>query len=212
MTLDYLASIEHDPYLGILEPINLNRKPPIYLRHMRRVHLARLFERLGYKKGAEIGVAKGRHAKLLALANPEATIYCIDPWRVYDGYDEPYTPAMMEEIYTGARNRLRNTRCVIMRQSSMEAVKDFEDESLDFAYIDGNHEFQHVTNDIAEWSKKVREGGIIAGHDFTRYRRNPKTCHVKSVVGAWAYAHKIKPWFVASGDHGSTWFWVKDAY
>ena len=205
------AISQGDNYIGIPEPIDVSQKPPIILPHMKRVHLARLFERSGYRIGAEIGVCRGVHAKMLALANPEATIYCIDPWEVYDEYEEPYTPELMAECYEETKQRLAGTNCVIVRKFSMNAVLDFEDGSLDFVYIDGNHEFQHVTNDIAEWSKKVRKGGIVSGHDFTRYKRNPKTCHVKEVVGAWAYAHKIKPWFVARGDHGSTWFWVKDA-
>lgn len=90
----------------------------------------------------------------------------------------------------------------------MDAVQEFDNESLDFVYIDANHEFQAVTNDIAEWSKKVRVGGIVSGHDFTRYKRKP-VCHVKSVVSGWAYSHHIKPWFVAKGQRGPSWFWVK---
>lgn len=210
--LEYLANIENDPYVGILEPIDMDQKPPIVLRHMKRIHLARLFERLGYRRGAEIGVSRGKHAKCLTLANPDAIIYAIDPWQIYDEYEELYTPELMEQCYKEAQGRLKGTGCAIIRQFSMDAVKGFDDEFLDFVYIDGNHEFQHVTNDIAEWSKKVKCGGIISGHDYTRYKRNPRVCHVKSVVNAWTYAHRIKPWFVARGQHGSTWFWVKDAH
>lgn len=208
--LEYLSKPRPD--LGIPEAPDLTAKPPIILPHMKRVHLAQLFERLEYIEGAEIGVCKGAHAEMLSRANPEALIWCVDPWQVYDRYEEPYTPELMKHCYEESRARLADTNCVIVRKFSMDAIEDFEDESLDFVYIDGNHEFQHVTNDIAEWSKKVRKGGIVAGHDFTRYKRNPRTCHVKEVVGAWTYAHKIRPWFVAKGNHGSTWFWVKDAY
>lgn len=96
----------------------------------------------------------------------------------------------------------------------MEVVKDFENESAGFVYIDSNHEFQHVTNDIAEWSKKVRRGGIVSGHDFRRLKStSPRAavCHVKDVVGAWTYAHGIRPWFVAGemGKASPSWFWVR---
>jgi hypothetical protein len=87
----------------------------------------------------------------------------------------------------------------------MDAVKDYPDQSLDFVYIDGNHEFSHVAADIAAWVKKVRRGGILAGHD---YRRTTNlVCHVVDVVNAWTYSHKIKPWFLTSKDIPG-WFWV----
>lgn len=207
--LEYLAGIRENLYLGIPAPINFEQKMPIVLPRMERLHLARLFCELGYRTGAEIGVYKGQYSKCLWKANREATIYSVDPWEAYDRYEEPYTPELMERVYEEARERLAPTGCVIIREYSIHAVHLFEDRSLDFVYIDGNHEFQHVTNDIAEWSRKVRPGGVVSGHDYTRYKRNP-ICHVRSVVNAWAYAHKIRPWFVATGKGGSTWFWVKD--
>jgi hypothetical protein len=39
----------------------------------------------------------------------------------------------------------------------MDALNDFEDDSLDFVYIDGNHEFPYVAEDLFHWSKKVRK-------------------------------------------------------
>ncbi len=54
----------------------------------------------------------------------------------------------------------------------MDALADFEDESLDFVYIDGNHAAPWVDDDIREWSKKVRKGGVVSGHDYARVRGN----------------------------------------
>ena len=208
--LEYLASIEENAYLGIFEPIDFdNKRMPIVLPKMQRLHLARLFGELGYRRGAEIGVHRGKFSKCLSKANPGVTIFSVDPWEVYDRYEENYTPELMGQLHQEAIRRLAGTGCIIIREFSMDAAKQFKDGSLDFVFIDGNHEFQHVTNDIAEWSRKVRPGGIVSGHDFTRYKRNP-VCHVKEVVNAWTYSHKIRPWFVARGKHGSTWFWVKD--
>ena len=208
--LEYLASIQNAPHLGILEPIDFDQKMPIILRHMTRGDLARLFAELGYRTGAEIGVYKGAYSWGLWYVNPEATIYSIDPWEIYERYAEPYTEELIELCYQAAKKRLADTGCVIIREYSMEAVKQFEDGSLDFVYIDGNHEFQHVTNDIAEWGRKVRRGGIVSGHDWVRYKRNPQFCHVKGVVNSWTREHHIRPWFVLRGRRQSSWFWVKD--
>ena len=204
--LEYLSVAR--PHLGIPVAPNMEAKPPIVLPYMKRVHLAMLFKDLGYLIGVEIGVFQGKHSRCLWEHNPKSTIYSIDPWLVYDGYEEDYTQEAMDQIRKEARKRLEGTGCVIMRASSMDAVVRFADEFFDFVYIDGNHEVQHVTNDIAEWGKKVRVGGIVAGHDFVRYKRNP-VCHVQEVVSAWAYAHKIKPWFLMKGERGTSWFWVK---
>jgi len=91
----------------------------------------------------------------------------------------------------------------------MDAVKVFDDESLDFIFIDGNHSFEFVTNDIAEWGKKVKKGGIISGHDYFR-SRSGIYIHVKDVVNGWTYSHKIDPWFVLEGNKNKSWMWVKE--
>ena len=112
----------------------------------------------------------------------------------------------------------------------MEAVKQFKDGSLDFVYIDGNHTFEYVINDIAEWSKKVRKGGIISGHDYWNSsegfgnnhlnldlfiknltpQEKIEICQVKDAVDMWTYTNKIKMWFVTSIDDMGTWFWVNE--
>ena len=207
-TLSYLANIEHAPELGILTPIPLDKKSPIVLRNMTREHLAKLFKELGYKVGVEIGVSRGEYSHCLWKANPESVIYGIDPWQVYAGYEEPYTKKRMEECYEETLSRLDGTSCILIRKFSMEAALDFDSDSLDFVYIDGNHEFMHVASDIAVWSDKVRPGGIVSGHDYARYKREA-ACHVKDVVNSWTYSHGIHPWFVLRGKSNSSWFWVK---
>jgi hypothetical protein len=85
---------------------------------------------------------------------------------------------------------------------SLDAVRAVADRSLDFVYIDGHHNFQNVTNDIVEWSRKVRFGGIIAGHDY--YGSKPGAgLHVQLVVDAFTRAYDIKPWFILGAKDGA---------
>ena len=101
----------------------------------------------------------------------------------------------------------------------MDAVKNFEDSSLDFVYIDGDHEFKAIAIDISDWIHKIRVGGIICGHDFRRYVDHLRArCHVQEVVCAYNVAYHIKPWFVLvqkAGVKGEirdkerSWMWVK---
>jgi len=49
---------------------------------------------------------------------------------------------------------------------SMEAVKQFEPESLDLVFIDSSHQYVHIRQDIDAWFPIVKRGGIIAGDDY----------------------------------------------
>jgi hypothetical protein len=48
----------------------------------------------------------------------------------------------------------------------MQAVTKFADNSLDFVYLDGNHTYDFVKQDLNAWYNKVKVGGILAGHDY----------------------------------------------
>ncbi len=54
-----------------------------------------------------------------------------------------------------------------MRQSSVEAARSFDDESLGLVFIDGNHDVDSVGADIAAWWPKLRRGGVMLGHDYS---------------------------------------------
>ena len=51
--------------------------------------------------------------------------------------------------------------------SSTQYANQIEDESVDFIYIDGNHQYLSVMEDLTIWNKKIKIGGVIAGHDFS---------------------------------------------
>lgn len=53
----------------------------------------------------------------------------------------------------------------IMGRSEIE-VKLFADNSLDFVFIDGDHSSEAIARDINMWWPKVKEGGVLAGHDY----------------------------------------------
>ena len=178
--------------------LDLNAKSPIELP-ISRHGLAKLFCDLGYRHIAEIGTERGLFARALAKYNPEATIYCVDAWTPFKGYRDHVNRKKLEEFYQVAKHRLAPYNCKIIRQFSLDAVRDFDDETLDAVYIDADHSFQAVTNDICEWGKKVKRGGIISGHDF-EIHKGPSYIHVKEVVKAYVEAYRVKPYFVTNTD------------
>jgi len=187
-------------YLAKKFDLNLDQKPPIEIRNINRTIMAKTLCELGFKVGAEVGVAQGHHAATLCEQNPGLKLFCVDIWKRYPGYSE-YTNRI-DRYYHEAVKRLSPFDCVLIKKFSMDAVADFEDESLDFVYIDGAHDFKSVACDICEWTKKVRIGGIVFGHDYKRSRDTggKYPVDVKDVVQAYMYSHGISPWFVLKND------------
>ena len=58
------------------------------------------------------------------------------------------------------------SRAAIIRLQSQEAALLVDDESIDFCFIDAQHDYFSVMNDVIAWWPKVRIGGILAGHDY----------------------------------------------
>jgi hypothetical protein len=196
----------------------IHTKMPIEIPNFGRDQLAVLFAELGFTMGAEIGVEQGVYSEILCRANPKLKLYSIDAWKAYRGYRDHTRQEKLDMFYKITQARLSGFNYELIRKFSMDAVKDFKDNSLDFVYIDGNHDFLNVTNDIYHWSKKVRPGGIISGHDFVKRRDEMAHVHVRMVLNGYTDAYKIRPWFVLGReavvegeirDGSRSWMWVK---
>lgn len=116
--------------------------------------------------GAEIGVFRGDHAaELLGLDIKK--LYLVDPYEQYSQYEagaeiwEGLKKAKKEAV---GRLDKKKVRWLFMR--SVAAAKKAKNNSLDFVYIDGNHAQKFVKQDIECWSKKVKKGGLVGGHDY----------------------------------------------
>lgn len=120
----------------------------------------------GAKYGVEVGTDHGKYAQQILSGIPNLRLSCIDPWIAYTEGDNVHTQEEMNQIYNEALERTKNFNCVLLRETSMEAVSRFGDNSLDFVFIDGNHSYEFVKEDIREWTKKVKPGGVVAGHDY----------------------------------------------
>ena len=131
-----------------------------------RKALAKHFAELGFKIGAEIGIAEGYFSEVICKQNRGVRLFCIDSWLYYKGYRDFRKRSQYNGLEKRARERLEPFGCIVIKKFSMDAVKDFKDESLDFVYIDAHHGYDYVKEDIREWTKKVRKGGIVSGHDY----------------------------------------------
>ncbi len=172
-----------------------------WLKSSTRETITELFRELGFKTGAEIGVRWGEYSEMIIRNNPGVKLYCVDTWLPYMG-GRP-SAERQERIYRRAKKVLTPMGATILRKASMDALADISDGSLDFVYIDAMHDFDNVMMDIIGWSKKVRSGGIVSGHDYT----NLHGCGVVPAVNAYTQGHTILEWYVTQ-DELPSWLWV----
>lgn len=115
-------------------------------------------------KGAEIGVFYGANA-LNILGNLSIKkLYLVDIWEKYKQNNAYFDNT---EAYEHVLELFRNNPLVeVLKGYSVDIAELFEARELDFVYIDGNHGYDYVLDDLEAWSSKVRYNGIIAGHDI----------------------------------------------
>lgn len=186
---------------------------PIRLRRMGRRDLPALTRELGFTKGAEIGVWKGAFSAKFCEANPHLHMLCVDPWEAHPAWLDTknamppdQAKSFLERSYDEATQRLAPLNATIVRKFSADAAADVPDQSLDFVYVDGNHVYDAVIEDLTVWSPKVKRGGFVAGHDFRVFTNKP-TIHVVRAVEDFTKRHKIAPWFVLASERTPSFLW-----
>ncbi len=127
-------------------------------------------DRLGCKVICEVGVRKGGHFRHLMMSNPKLAV-AVDCWEEVPGKPEyndlGQTQEALDSEYAQVVREfgsLSNVR--IVRDFSVEASEKFPDNYFDFVYIDAAHTYEEVKRDLVAWYPKVKDGGILAGHDY----------------------------------------------
>ena len=120
-------------------------------------------------KGVEIGTFKGQFSKQI-INNWTGTLYMVDVWReIKEGYIDSSNHGLIKSnLYEETMNNIKGfeDRAIMIRATSEIASELFQDNSLDFVYIDANHAYDYVVQDINLWFPKVKNGGFVCGHDY----------------------------------------------
>jgi hypothetical protein len=124
----------------------------------------------------EIGVQRGSFSEdILKIAEPKK-LHLIDPWQVigeseYQNDLANVNQEKQDENYTEVTEKfsagIESGRVQIHRGLSKDVVDQFPSDYFDFVYVDGAHYFQGVLQDLTDFSKKLKLGGIMMGHDFS---------------------------------------------
>jgi hypothetical protein len=122
----------------------------------------------------EVGVAEGHYAATFLSMWPGKYVM-VDRWSHVAGYedvmngpDAEHEDRFRQAMEVAARHA---GRVHVMRADSLVAAGQFDDRSLDFVYIDGDHSYAGCKADILAWAPKIKVGGVLAGHDY--YNRPP---------------------------------------
>lgn len=121
----------------------------------------------------EVGTWKGKSASYMCveIANSGKKIKfdCVDIWTgaggVYDNDSSVKNKTLYEEFISNM-DSVKEFFTPI-RDWSDKAAINYEDNSLDFVFIDAGHDYENIRADIDAWLPKIKNNGYIGGHDFT---------------------------------------------
>lgn len=133
-------------------------------------HFERIIKSRGLRVGAEVGVGFGGHCEHILAYRGIEKLYGIDSYRHIPGREDPtnFPQSEFNQLRKRVSRRLEQfgDRFELIRADSAIAAEKIPDASLDFVYIDADHRYESVLRDLGVWFSKVREGGILAGHDY----------------------------------------------
>ena len=126
--------------------------------------LARLINKNNLTSYAEIGVWKGETTKyILEHCKGLEKVYCVDS---YTNNNDLFDEDKIAEARTSVYPLFKHPKVTFIEEPSAEASKEIKDKSLDLIFIDADHSYKDCKQDILCWYPKLKEGGILCGHDY----------------------------------------------
>ena len=151
--------------------------------------------------GIEIGCYAGESTSVFLRSNAFRKFYCVDPWIPdYDSKTVITRNDLIEAEKVFDRKFANSDIVTKVKMKSDDAVSLFANASIDFLYIDGDHNYESVRNDILHYVPKVKSDGIISGHDYT----STKWTGVKQAVDEYFQKPPLKIY------HDSSWLYIKE--
>tara|TARA_R110000824_G_scaffold280514_1_gene468622 strand:- start:209 stop:871 length:663 start_codon:yes stop_codon:yes gene_type:complete len=132
---------------------------------------------------AEVGVHAGKNAYRIYNVCKPSQLCLIDPWTdIYKNAKQTQNVNLDEqenckaccEMYFKDKENVN-----LVMKFSIEASNMYEDNSFDVVYIDADHSYECLLEDLSVWSKKIKINGYLGGHD---YRKKPANFACKSVA------------------------------
>lgn len=146
-------------------------------------------------KVVEIGVWRGANANFCLNRWGHA----IKEWHLIDPYNyETYHPVFLndrsqDKAQAQAAVEFAKDKCVWVEDYSQNVIDTYDDDSIDFLYVDGNHSYEAVALDIALYYPKVKEGGLIIFDDYNEPEVNRAVLEFTTRINRFAHETRSHP-------------------
>lgn len=135
-----------------------------------RRDIYKLFDEFGLiGEVAEIGVAEAYFSEQISTWDQVTKVWMVDNWGTIEDQkgDGSNPQSWHDDNYMKAHFVCeKNIKCKMLQGLSATISQQFKSESLIMVYLDADHSYEGVHNDLHFWFDKVKQGGIIAGHDY----------------------------------------------
>jgi hypothetical protein len=192
------------PLVGALVTSKLKRSAKFTAQ---RWHvIAGEIQRRGWTKGVELGVLDGKCFFYLLARFPELHMAGVDIWMPQPDQDafwneggRSYGSHDLDAYYDFINRKIDarglGERTHLIRDYTVNAADQIADRSVDFVFIDADHTYGGVKEDIAAWAPKVREGGALMGHDAGDAKFPGVTQAINELLPGWKLRDD-KVWFI----------------
>jgi len=200
-----------------------HRGNPHKIEGFLRDDMYRLFAELGFTTGIEIGVEKGKNAQTMFEIIPNLKLYGLDPYKqhpqasyAYHAKIRNWDDRYLQNCKRQCLKRMNSRNFTLLEGFSEVMIGKVKDNFLDFVYIDADHSYDFVMQDMILWGRKIRKGGIMSGHDYyiDKHETDRRT-KVTQAIKDYVKVHNIKLYTTSEvhhdqkGDIYPSWFWVK---
>ncbi|KAI2495870.1 methyltransferase domain-containing protein [Fragilaria crotonensis] len=182
-TLDHLPAKGHQETVNVKNATTVACSEPIRFQgvptFMSRNNLGSILEKENMTVGVELGVQRGYFSSSTLDQWPSCKeFHLVDLWAHQENYHDfaNFDQAEQNNIYDEAIERTKpwKDKIHVCRNYTSVCVKNMPDGHFDYIYVDARHDFKGVYEDLRAWWPKLREGGIMAGHDYVTQDDGPE--------------------------------------
>ena len=156
-------------------------------------------------KLVEVGVWKGDFSRQIWNISSPKLLILVDSWTFDEKVrgcapqvngEEPLNQHFFDQAKNDTFNKFENIQNVhILDLNSQDASIKYEDNFFDYVYIDAEHTYEAVTNDLKVWYPKLKKNGILFGDDYY-WREEDDTLSLHKAYQEFIVKNNIKKWCV----------------
>jgi len=164
----------------------------------------------------EVGTYKGDFGQIIIDKTKPNNFYAVDPLRLFPGMisypvSEFDSQELLDALAKKVSTRFSKQGHTLLRGTSKEQSTTFENGSIDFFYIDGDHTYEGCKLDIDLWWPKIKSGGILSGHDFCESVNSKTGLKFGVIEAVTEFVEKNNLKLYTTNESYPSWLVVKDS-